>query len=145
MKFTLTSLGNLWLSGNLVNDEIWTLLQMYLTSIWQKFLNFCKLLVWIFRFLFWTGYFTSSLNQCWRSWTEYRRVQLAEVLVVSLFPCSGNCCLILEWEQNKREERVAALLDTVAVIEADRIYSVLLLVNPAVLVRQPQMSLVLMF
>lgn len=35
--------------------------------------------------------------------------------------------------------------ENVTVIEADRSYGVLLPVNPAVLVRQPQTSLVLMF
>lgn len=49
-KFILTPLGNLWLSGKLVNDEIQALFQMNLPSIRQKFLSFCKLLIWTFWF-----------------------------------------------------------------------------------------------
>lgn len=60
LKFILTPWGNLWLSSRLVNDEIQTLYQMYLPSIRQKFLSFCKLLVWSFWFLSWNSYFTSS-------------------------------------------------------------------------------------
>lgn len=50
LKFILTPLGNLWLCIKLVNDEIWTLFQIYLPSISQKFLRFWKPLIRIFKF-----------------------------------------------------------------------------------------------
>lgn len=48
LKFIVAPLGNLWLSGKLMNDELWALFQTYEPHIRQKFLSVCKLLIWIF-------------------------------------------------------------------------------------------------
>lgn len=48
LKFILTPLGNLWLSGKLRNYELWALFQTCVPHVRQKLLSFCKLLIWIF-------------------------------------------------------------------------------------------------